>query len=495
MYVRRNIIANYFGRAYSIAAVYLFLPFYVKILGVEAFGVIAVYTTLLTLSGLADVGLSATFAREAARSKNKKKLLDLMSTIERVLYLSVGLIALIIFASAEAITTRWLNIGGQIDEQTIIWSFRLMALMIIPQLGISLYSAGLIGLQKQVKANVVQSLFITARSGLVVLVILWRPELHLFFIWQLVATFAFALVIRIVLVKELGFPAWRLGVFDYNGLKANMVFAGGMLWISIISSINTQIDKLLVSKLFSLTDFGYYTLAGSLAQVPVALATPIAVAFYPLVTAHVANRDKGKERLAFETYGQWIAFTGALGAFGVALFAPQLLALWLQEPALPPVVAKISSMLAIGSLFLSLATPAYYLGLAHGQSGLIAILVTGTALLSVPLMILTVQTFGLLGATFPWLVLNLINFLVVTTLVVGRHLGRRYLGQVARILGLPVVFVLLPLMGARHIANTFQAPPAVACCLAVGGALCAVLAFLALRRTETSTRKPLRFGE
>lgn len=483
MEVHNNIIANYVGRAYSIAVIYLFVPFYVRVLGVESYGVIAAYTILLTLSGLADIGLSATFAREAARSSDGKKLLDLLSTIERILFLSASLLSLIIFVCAEFIAARWLNTSGTIDEQTVIYSFRLMALMIVPQLGISLYSAGLIGLQKQVKANLIQSLFTTIRSGLVVLPILWRPELPLFFIWQLVTTAAFALVTRVFLLKAMGFPGLQIGRFDYAMLRSNLIFAGGMLWISIVSGINTQIDKLLVSKLFSLTDFGYYNLASTLAQVPVVLVTPIAVVFYPYITAHVAKQNVDQERLAFEAFGQWIAFIGALSAFGVALYAPELLALWLQDQKLQPVVANVSTALAIGSLFLCLNIPSYYHGLAHGQSGLIATLVTMTLLFSLPLTILAARIWGLFGVAFPWIALNLINLLLMSTMITGRHLGQYSLGRIIRTLASPVVFALFPILGARFITHAFEAPPLLSCIVAGVGGLCAVLAFMASRHT------------
>ncbi len=477
MSVFRNIATNYVGRAYSIAALYVFVPFYVKILGVEAYSIIAAYTILVTLSGLADVGLSATFAREAARSSDKKKLLDLLSTIERILFVMAALFALIVFAGAEVIAQRWLNTEGKIDEQTVIWSFRLMAFMIVPQLGMSLWSAGLIGLQKQVRANLIQSLFVTFRSGVVVLPILLRPDLTLFFAWQLVATVAFALITRASLLKAMGFPRAQMGRFDSAALRSNLAFAGGMLWVAIVAGINTQLDKLLVSKLFSLTEFGYYTLASALAQVPAALATPIAVAFYPLVTAHVANNDRDQERLAFETYGQWIALIGALGAFGIALFAPEILALWLQDPDLPPMVAEISAVLAIGSLFLCLSTPSYYVMLAHGQSGLIALLVTGALLLSVPLTVVAVEMYGLLGAAFPWVITTLTNFIVVGIFVTRRHLAPSYFSSIIRTLLFPLVFALCFLFLARSIANILQLSPVLACTVAGIGAFCTGMVF------------------
>ena len=58
-------------------------------------------------------------------------------------------------------------------------------------------------------------------------------------------------------------------------------FAGGMMIMAVISSLNTQIDKLIISKMLSLKEFGYYALAGTISQVPELLITPIAMAILP----------------------------------------------------------------------------------------------------------------------------------------------------------------------------------------------------------------------
>ena len=60
MRLLKNIIANIAGKVWTFVSIYLFIPLYVKILGVEAYAVIAFYATLQTFLTLADVGLTAT---------------------------------------------------------------------------------------------------------------------------------------------------------------------------------------------------------------------------------------------------------------------------------------------------------------------------------------------------------------------------------------------------------------------------------------------------
>jgi O-antigen/teichoic acid export membrane protein len=67
-----------------------------------------------------------------------------------------------------------------------------------------------------------------------------------------------------------------------------------MMAMALIASLNTQIDKLLTSKFLSLTDFGLYSLASTLAQVPSMLTLPITIAILPQLT-RLSEEKKLKE--------------------------------------------------------------------------------------------------------------------------------------------------------------------------------------------------------
>lgn len=474
--IRRNIVANYVGRAYSMGATYLFVPFYVAALGIEAYGVIAFYALLLAITALADVGLSATFSREAALRKSSDHLIRLLATSERILVPIVFMAAMAIFVGAEWIAQHWLNSAGTMDPTRIVWPLRLMALMIVPQLMITLYSAGLIGLERQVEANLLQALFVTARSGLIIPLIFWRPDLTLFFGWQLGATLIFAAVSRVVLVRSMGLGPFASAPFDWSVLRPHLSYAGGLAAITMVSSINTQLDKALVSRFFSLGEFGYYNLASTLSQLPIAAAMPIAVAFFPRIVAAVAEGNM-PERLGVQRqFGQLIALVASVGGFGLALFAPEVLALWLQSSRVPHEVTQVAATLAIGSFFMCLNIPPYYLCLAYGRSWLVVIVSGLTLFVSVPATFWAIDVFGLLGGGLSWLLLNLIQFALMAYAVSRPPMGERYGRYILAFLP-PAALVLGSLIMARLVANAVQAGPLIACVLAGCGAAIAMFAF------------------
>lgn len=487
--LRRNIAANYLGRAYSMGANYLFIPFYVAILGVEAYGVIAFYAVLLTITGLADVGLSATFSREAARQQDPAQLIRLLATAERILLAAAAGCALVIFLGAGWFAEHWLNSTDALGTAAMVWPLRLMALMLVPQLLIALYSAGLLGLQRQVKANGIQAAFITVRAGLVILPILWRPDLTLFFGWQLAATLAFAVITRMALVRAMGLGSFATARFDYAALRPHLHYAGGMLAIIIISTVNTQLDKLIVSNLFSIAEFGYYSLASALAQIPPAISTPVAVALFPSLTANIAQGRADLERAHYQHYGAIISFLAALSAVGLALFSRELTAIWLPRTDLPASFETVVSVLALGSLFLCLQMPSYYLSLAHGSYKIVVVFASITLAFSVPLTIYLTSQYGVVGAAAPWLILNVTNFGMLCYLINRRYYAGSHLNWLWRYSLGPAATAATPLVAARFIADRAETGVIANCIIAAIAAACACAAFgtFAMGRARTAS--------
>ena len=99
----------------------------------------------------------------------------------------------------------------------------------------------------------------------------------MFFIWQTLSTMLFAILIGLSLKKEL------TGTYNFDFqfkieisvLKKIWRFAAGMLLITFVAGLNTQMDKLAISKFLPIEDLGYYTLAVSLSMGIIILVNPI----------------------------------------------------------------------------------------------------------------------------------------------------------------------------------------------------------------------------
>lgn len=474
MSLKRNIIANLLGRSYAMASVYLFVPFYVAILGIDRYGVVAFYAILLTVAGLADVGLSATLSREAAREQDRARLRDLLATMERALLGTAFVFAVIVFLAADIIARRWLNTDTALGVSETAASLRLMALMIAPQIGISLYTAGLLGLERQASANVIQAAFVTVRSGLVIPLIHFQPSLMLFFGWQLGVTLIFFVVARVALLRGMGFGGLSSGRVSLAVLRPVIGFAGGMFAITILAAINTQMDKVIVSKIFSISEFGYYSLASTLAQLPAAVVAPLLVAMLPRLTRMIAEGDEVAASALFARFSRLVAALSGAGALGLIAFAPEVLALWLGADHIRPETVVVLRILAVGGLFLAIGSTPFYFGLAHGHNRTSIVIGFSTLVVALPLLIVGSSRFGLMGAAYPWVIINVSSFVMLTAIVTRRY----FCGSVGKLqlrsTAYPIAVCLVAMSVARWTADMIDAGPFLSCILAATAALTAL---------------------
>lgn len=475
-----NVVANYAGKLWGIASVYVFLPVYIHLLGIDAYGLIAFNAIALALLYIADAGLSSAFAREAAKAEPGQGLLDLLTSIERALFCILIAVGLIFMLSASLIGSHWLGATGSVTAEQVRHCLWLMPLALVPQIAMSLYFGGLMGLQRQVSANLLWTGFNVARSGLVVVPIYFVPDIRVFFAWQAVASIVMMLLMRRVLRTHIAAPLRHAGQvvrgrFSWPALHAIQAYAAGMLGMSIIAGLNTQLDKLVVSKMLPLNDFAQYSLASTLAQVPYILTLPIAAALLPRFT-NLLERDDQRSTLTalYRNASFYIASIGAVAGLGLCLFMPEVFSLWMKGQAIHPETVTAARLLAIGGLLMTLQLTPFQLSLANGHNATNLRLGGVMLVVSVPLQVVLTRQYGVLGAAIPWLFLNLVAFVYL-----GVALNRRFplasLSQWFRADNAPpVLSAIACLLTARLVADLLQTGPLVSCLLAAFASVTAV---------------------
>ncbi|HEY6953545.1 MAG TPA: polysaccharide biosynthesis protein, partial [Bacteroidota bacterium] len=84
--LKRNILANIVGQSWAALLQLAFVPFYLKFMGIEAYGLIGFYTVMQAVLQVLDFGLSPTMTRELARLSSLdgkgKEMRDFVRTLE-----------------------------------------------------------------------------------------------------------------------------------------------------------------------------------------------------------------------------------------------------------------------------------------------------------------------------------------------------------------------------------------------------------------------------
>lgn len=392
----KNIAANFFGRFWSIISNFLFLPLYIHILGFENYSIISFTLVIAGFMAFLDSGLTSTLSREFAKNTSVSEKINTFITLETMYLIIVTVVTIVIIIAAPVIVEKWINLE---TNQNVTWLIRIISFDIGFQMLLRFYLGGLLGLEKQVKANVVQILWGVFRNGLVLIVILLTPTLEVFFMWQSFCTVVFAIIYRLFLTKELyGKPLYNFTFrIDRKVLQTIGKFAGGMLLISLVAGINTQLDKMTISKLLPLEELGYYTLAVSLATAVAVLVNPIATALLPRFTSLFSVEKKQDIIDLFKRVNLYtiIIITCILAI--LVIYPKTILWVWTGENY-GEKVSSILQIMAFAYAFISFSIIPYNIAIANGYTKLNNILGISSVLFTIPGYYFATRYYGVLGA-------------------------------------------------------------------------------------------------
>ncbi len=437
--VAKNIVANYFGKLWGFISIFIFVRLYIDLLGVESYAIINFYTVILGLLVFADAGLTATLTRELARDINVETKANLVYTFERI-YLGICfLLTILTVIFAGYIANNFLK-SDIYSIDTVAYFLRLIGIGVALQLFSTLYEGGLNGLQHQVLTNKVKIIWSAFRSGLVLMPLYFIPKLEIYFWWQILCNIVLLFVFRKLLYNCL---ASRELVFSIDLFKSVSKYALGMMGIAFISAINIQIDKLVTSKYLGLTEFGYYSIASTLAQVPTIIASPIIISVFPLFTSYVSQFNINELSKNYHKYSFLITAVVAPVAFCIAFYSIPLITLWTGKPEIALATNYVVKFLVLGGFFLCMQLTPFYLALANGFTKINLYLGCVCLVTVIPLMIFSIKNYGMLGATIPWVFVNLISFIVIGLYITNKFLVGNAIKWLSFDIFLPVLITII----------------------------------------------------
>lgn len=422
MKLGRNLLAGVTNSIWSALVGLAVVPFYLKYLGIEAYGLIGFFVTTQALLSILDMGMAPTINREVARcsaSGNLQEAGKLLHTLAIVYWGVAGVIALLAGMLAPTIANYWLQ-SKALSLQTISNAVMLMGLVVACRWPIGLYQGALIGSQRLMISSAINMLMVTIGSlGAVAVLEFFSPTIEAFFAWQAGVGFLYALVIR--------FAAWRvIGRvrpinFDLNQLKSVWRFAAGMGGIGLTALVFTQLDKLILSKLLELEEFGHYMLATVVVSGLSIVVAPLFNVIYPRFSVLVINGDVEKLTTLYRLGTRMLATLIFPAAMLLAIFSKDLLFVWTGNSEIATNVAPVISTLVIGTALNSVMYFPYALQLAYGMTWIPLTINVALMMLVTPLLIYLAQTYGALGGAIAWSVSQL-AYLVLGPWLTHRHI-------------------------------------------------------------------------
>jgi O-antigen/teichoic acid export membrane protein len=453
--LRTSILANYAGQAWIAVMGIAFMPQYIRLLGMEAFGLVGVMLSFTAILQVFDFGIGGAANRALSRNAHQPRLndssQDLVRSSECIIWALAAAVALLLLGASDWLATHWLHLQSFTVEQAAR-AIAIMGFSIALLWPSTFYANCLSGLERQPQLNSVQAAFAALRYAGVLPVMWWvAPDIEVFLWWYALVGATQSLVTGWLVRRYLP-KSGRKAKITLRALSGDSRFAGGLFFIGVLALGVSQADRLVLISLRPLDELGYYTLALSIAAGLGRMVQPMFNALYPRFSRLVAQQDKLGLKVLYHLSSQYLAVVLSATSAVLVVFAYEVLWFWTGDSELAEKVAPTLRLLVAGVALNGLMNIPYALQLAHGWTRLAAGLNGISLLAGVPLCFWAVHHYGMLGAALPWFLGNLISVFIGIPLMHRRLLHGQamswYLRDVSPslLVGSGIVLVLYSLL-------------------------------------------------
>lgn len=459
MRVQHNILANFASQIFVALLGIVAVPLYIRYLGMEAYGLVGFFAMLQGWFALLDFGLTPTISRETARYRGGATGAHSYRQLYRALSIIFASVAVTgcaaLWLSSETVAAGWLNVQ-QIPHEDVVFAVQVMAVSIaIRWLG-GIYRGVMVGAERLVWLGIFNILFASLRfAGVLISMAIFGYTIKVFFAHQLATTVLEAMILRnaahgiIPSKSNLGVPLeWSI-----SAVRPHVNFALSITFASSVWIIVTQADKLILSGMLPLTEYGHFSLATLLAGGITILALPITGAISPRLAVLEAE-GRGDEIIPLYREATRLASViGGAAALTLVFVVEPVLYAWTGMSEHPDGMVSTIILYAVGNACLNFSSFAYCLQYAKGQVRYHVLGNLWLLLLLVPLLLVLTTRFGIVGAGLAWASVNLI-YLVVW---VGYTHAKLAPGLNARWLLFDIVLVLVPAAMVGAVLHHFAA--------------------------------------
>ncbi len=371
MSVRRAIVASYASQAYVTLIGLVLVPVYLRYMGAENYGLVGFFLMLQGWFQLLDVGITPTISRETARynggAGSASELIQLVRVLQNAFFFIAVSTAVVFSLAAGAIAESWLKFQ-ELNKADVVLALQLIGGLVSLRWACGLFRGIVTGFEKLVWLSWFNAGIATLRFVFVVPVLAYvGAGAKEFFLYQLA-----------VAILELGVLIWKsnrllparsageTNTRTWERLKQLSRFSLTIALTSALSIVVTQIDKLALSRLVSLNEFGYFTAASLLAGGVLIIAGPVGMVLQPRLASLAASGDE-RELIAFyRAVTQLVVALVAPAALVLAVFPEQVLWTWSGDEDFAGQAAAILALYAIGNGLMAFGALPFYLQFARG---------------------------------------------------------------------------------------------------------------------------------
>lgn len=398
----RNTALNFIGQVLPLLVAVATIPYVIRGLGVDRFGILSLAWVILGYFSLFDLGLgraTTKFVAEALGKGERKVISEIVWTslsTQAILGIIGGLALL---ATTQLLTERILNIPQYLLKEAKV-TFYLLSTFI----PVGICSSSLRGvLEAAQRFDLVNAVKIPSNMAVFLV-----PAIAVFLGFKLpaivafiVVSWLFALLAYFLLCAKL-YPLLKEKVFtiDISLLRRLFAFGGWVTVCNLLIPVLVALDRLFIGALLSVAAVGYYTAPYELISRLQIFPSSFALTLFPVFTVAAGSERRDLERFYAYSLKYLLIVLGPI-VFIVFVFARNILGIWLGVDFAEK-TSFVFQILALGMLLNAFAQMPAFLLDGIGRPDLRAKTFLLYAVVYIGLLWFLISKLGIIGAALAW---------------------------------------------------------------------------------------------
>jgi len=422
----------------------VFVPEFIRQLGVESMGYVGLLTSILALASVLDFGLGSALSLRIASATEPSRLVGQNAASIRRLLLWTGLVSAAIAAAGILLRrpfSLWLfPVGSHLSEGTDLIA-ALTGLCLASQVTDGVARGGMVAAGFQARAAAFAVCFTVVRVvGAALLLRLPGMDLLAFVAWNALVLSASALNAMAQLATLL--RSGSVGPSDGRRPRRLHRFAAGAFATSALAVLATQMDRIYLQGRIPESEMAAYCIAATVLSARGMFVGPMLKAFIPSMTRHLLKPESASAQALFDRFSRVLAFVLIPPLLILALMPYKFLFAWTGNAEVAAQGASSLRALSIAAILNGLSAILHALELAAGRTtqGLrFAALACVTSWL---VLVLLSDRLGAAAGGVGHIVIYSMYLTVFAPRVLSSQLGRPVLPWIAGIAWLPICAAL-----------------------------------------------------
>lgn len=406
----KNIIYNLLGQALLLALSFVAVRRVFGHLGEDALGLI--YFTLsvnTVLTALLEVGISSTVVREIAGHSHDEPayIEDLIGTASFFCWTACLILAAVVYLGAPLVADKWIALKT-LDAASATRVLRVLGVAALVALPQRLYASMFRGLQRMEVNNLIDVATTAIQQLGMILILAAGGRLFQLIYWL---ALSFGISIATYILVSARFFSWRALLPRYVPMTVarNFKYSSNVTLISVLAAVQTQSDKLVLSRLVPVGLLGFYSVAYNIVARASLLSHAISQAVFPVFSVLSAGENRSSLMVRYHKI-QDLVCLATVPVFAAIPFAAVPLFTYVFDRSIANMLLLPVTFLSLGFYMNGTLIVPYFFSLAVGKPEISVRLNLLALFVVLPMTVALIRLFGLAGAGFSWVFYHLLAY-------------------------------------------------------------------------------------